>query len=170
MSLRPQDAPARCRKTPRLMNVRTLHERYHELHALRAEGLRRYGKLLYPQTGGPPARISFPSVGRSVGPYVSVRVGPIVIGDNPPIARVALETFAKLDGRSNVLEIGPGRGVMAGLLRERFSEKIGAYYGVELDPHVSGPYERIARIEDAAEPIDVAIASEVIEHMPSEIF
>jgi len=150
------------------MNVPTLHERYHELHGLRAEGLRRYGRLPFPQTGGPPARISFPSFGRKVGPYASVGIGPFVIGDFPPIARVALECFAAIDRPVDVLEIGPGRGVLAGLLRERYPEKIAAYYGVELDPHVEGPYVRVAGVRDAG-PIDVAIASEVIEHVPAEV-
>ncbi|HEY5258939.1 MAG TPA: methyltransferase domain-containing protein [Candidatus Baltobacteraceae bacterium] len=147
----------------------TLHERYHELHALRGEALERYGRLPYPQTGGPPAKVYFPAIG-SVEPYKSARLGPMIISDYPPIAQIALLEFSRLRVPVRVLEIGPGRGVLAALLQRRFPDIVQAYYGMELDPHVSGPYRRVARLDEVDGPIDVVIASEVIEHMPAEVF
>ncbi len=152
------------------MSGRTLHERYHEVHALRGEGLERYGRLPYPQTGGPPARVFFPAVGRRLDPFRSIRLGPLVVTDFPPVAQIAFAEFARLQRPVRVLEIGPGRGTLAGLLRTHFPEKISAYLGLELDPHVEGPYVRVERIDAIAEPVDVVIASEVIEHIPSEAF
>lgn len=152
------------------MAERTLHERYHELHALRGEALERYGRLPYPQTGGPPARAYFPAVGRRLPPFASVRLGPLVVTDFPPIAQVALAEFARLRRPVRVLEIGPGRGALAGLLQARYPETIAAYLGLELDPHVEGPYARVASIGAIDGPVDVVIASEVIEHIPSETF
>ncbi|HVS47015.1 MAG TPA: methyltransferase domain-containing protein [Verrucomicrobiae bacterium] len=152
------------------MNERTLHERYHELHALRGEALERYGRLPYPQTGGPPAKAYFPAIGRRLDPYKSVRFGPLVVSDYPPIVQVVLSEFARLPRPVRVLEIGPGRGALAALVRERFPNVVTAYLGMELDPHVEGPYARIARFDEIDKPVDVVIASEVIEHIPAEAF
>ncbi len=151
------------------LTEQTLHERYHELHALRGEALQRYGRLPYPQTGGPPAKAYFPAVGRRLDPYKSVRFGPLLVADFPPIVQVALSEFARLQRPVRVLEIGPGRGALAALLQERFPS-VTAYLGMELDPHIEGPYTRIAHFDEIDKPVDVVIASEVIEHMPAETF
>jgi len=147
-----------------------LGERYHELHALRGEALERYGRLPFPQTGGPPVRAYLPAIGRRPGPYRAVKLGPLTVTDFPPIAQVVLAEFRQRRGVARVLEIGPGRGALAGLLKAHFPHAIAAYHGLELDPHVAGPYERIADLADLREPVDVVIASEVIEHIPAETF
>jgi 2-polyprenyl-3-methyl-5-hydroxy-6-metoxy-1,4-benzoquinol methylase len=152
------------------MNEPSLHERYHELHALRGEALERYGRLPYPQTGGPPAKAYFPAVGRRLDPYKSVRFGPLVVSDYPPIAQVAVAEFARLRRPIRVLEIGPGRGTLAALVQERFPNVVTAYLGMELDPNVEGHYTRVTRFDEIDKPIDVVIASEVIEHIPAETF
>jgi hypothetical protein len=133
-----------------------LLERYHELMALRREALQKYRCNELTVIGGPPARAYLPLL-------ESMRVV-----DRAPLARFARSLVRDAPGPIVIAEAGPGPGRLAGELKAEFGEKIRAYYGVELDPNVAGPYERIASIADAPQPVDLFIASEVAEHMPAE--
>jgi hypothetical protein len=151
----------------------SLADFYHEIHALRAEGLEKYGRRPYSAASGPPTKIAFPSVGRrgtANGAYRSVGIGPWSVTDRPPIVGFVDAWFERRRDPVVVLEIGPGRGTLASHLRERFPSLIRQYYGIELDPSVSGPYERLGSIQEAREPLGLILASEVIEHMPAETF
>ena len=140
------------------------------MHALRGEALERYGKLPYPQTAGPPARLYFPLIGERLEPFKSVQLGPLVVSDFPPMAQAAVAEFEGLGHPVRVLELGPGRGTLAALLQRRFPTTVAAYFGMELDPHVEGPYAKVGTFDQIDGPIDVVIASEVIEHIAAEQF
>jgi 2-polyprenyl-3-methyl-5-hydroxy-6-metoxy-1,4-benzoquinol methylase len=144
--------------------------RYHALMAYRREGLRKYGGRFTSDIYGPPARLSFPTVHVAAPPMPHVRVGPFFVADNPPILRVVRRLVAREEGPLRILEIGPGTGALAAALRAEFGNKIGAYYGIEADENVEGPYDRIADVGALRGCADLVIASEVIEHMPAQQF
>lgn len=148
----------------------SLESRYHEILRYRVEGLKKYGGRLVSDLYGPPSRIAFPRIARESGGMESVRIGPIRVEDDPPILRILKEQVAKISGPTNVVELGPGKGSMAGALRLRFGEKIVRYVGIERDPTISGPYERITSLDAAPETIQLIVASEVAEHMTPEDF
>jgi hypothetical protein len=141
-------------------------ERYHEVLAYRVEGIKRYGGRLASDIYGVPVRVSFPSLSLQPPLMPAVRIGPLYAGDRPPILGVLNDVFAQLPGPLTIVELGPGKGTMAGALRAAFSAKIARYVGIERDASVTGPYERIADISALPPRIDVLIASEVIEHIP----
>jgi hypothetical protein len=104
------------------------------------------------------------------GAYRSIAFGPLAVTDRPPIVGFVETWFANRERSAAVLELGPGRGVLAAHLRAHYPRLIGTYYGIELDPTVTGPYQRIASVGHVLEPLDLVVASEVIEHMPAETF
>jgi len=149
----------------------SLDSRYHEILRYRVEGLKKYGGRLVSDIYGPPSRLAFPRITRADGGMESVRVGPFRVEDDPPILRILKEQVRKISGTANVVELGPGKGSMAGALQMQFGDKIGRYVGIERDPSISGPYERIATIDAAPETIHLVVASEVVEHMtPGDFF
>lgn len=149
------------------MNDSLLH-RYNELMALRHEGLKRYRSNELSVIAGPPAGAYFPPVTLSeTHEPVKMKLGPVRLLDQPPVARFAARVVASLDRPSTIVEVGPGGGGLARTLRDTYPENIREYYGVELDASFEGPYRRVDRIADVTEPVDVLIASEVAEHMPA---
>jgi hypothetical protein len=85
--------------------------------------------------------------------------------DRPPVARFAERIVRESNRPLTIVEVGPGTGLLAARLQRSYGEKIRAYYGIELDPNVEGPYRRVASLEAVGEPVDLFIASEVAEHM-----
>ncbi len=144
--------------------------RYHTIMANRREGLRKYGGRFTSDIYGPPVRVAFPTFHVAPPCMPSVRIGPIYVADNPPILAVVRRVLAGQLTPVHVLEIGPGEGRLAAALRAEFADRIGEYYGLELDESVRGPYTRVATVLEALEPKRLVIASEVIEHMPPQTF
>lgn len=142
-----------------------LVQRYHEILANRVEGIKKYGGLLASDLYGVPTRLAFPSVSLAKPVMPFVKMGPAFIADRPPILSVVFESLSKLAGPINVVELGPGRGTLAGAVRAAFSGSIDRYIGVERDLSVTGPYEKVEAVDGASSPIHAFIASEVIEHM-----
>lgn len=147
-----------------------LARHYHRLMTFRQEGLRKYGARLYYQIYGPRPRVSLPTVTRREPAFQSVRVGPVFVGDRPPVVHFVDRVFSEAGDRLTVVEIGPGRGNLCTYVKRRYAPKTASYYGIELDPDVGGPYERVDSVEHVPAPIDVAIASEVAEHMLADQF
>ncbi len=141
-----------------------LADRYDELMQMRTEALRKYGARSTADVWAPPARLSVPACSTRKTPMRSTRFWPVWIYDKPPLVRALERHLNAAGGRLDVLEYGPGRGLLAAYLRERYPTRIGRYYGVERDRSVTGPYERVAP-RDLPAGIDVVIASEVVEHM-----
>jgi len=148
----------------------SLDSRYHEVLRYRVEGLKKYGGRLVSDLYGPPARLAFPRIRRTSGGMESIRIGPVLIEDDPPILEILKEQVRQISGPANVLELGPGKGSMAGALQLLFGEKIARYVGIERDPSITGPYERITTLDAAPENIHLVVASEVVEHMTPDDF
>ncbi|GAC1567394.1 MAG: hypothetical protein NVS2B3_05300 [Vulcanimicrobiaceae bacterium] len=147
-----------------------LATQYHRLMEKRKEGLHKYGARLYYQIYGPKARISFPVVSRKRPGFQSIRIAGFYIGDRPPVVPFVERIFDRSPTGLNVLEIGPGRGDLCDYLLTRYGKKISTYFGIDSDEAIVGPYRRITSIEEMPGEIDVAIASEVAEHMPADVF
>lgn len=148
----------------------TLAEQYHRLMEFRHEGLHKYRARLYYQIYGPRPRVSLPTISRTKPDFQSLRLGPIFVGDRPPVVHYVDKLFSRSVGGLNVVEIGPGRGDLCAYVKRRYGKKLSGYCGVELDPNVRGPYDRVASIEDVPTAVDVAIASEVAEHIQADVF
>ncbi len=149
--------------------VDALADRYHELMALRAEALKKYGSNVMSTMKGPPARAYVPLVKPSRNVKSGgTRIGPITLLNQPPFWRHVQGLISAMSGTINVLEIGPGSGEFAAHLRRVYPEKIGRYFGLERDKNVQGSYERIDSIADLNVPVDLVLASEVFEHMPAD--
>jgi len=149
-----------------------LADRYHELLELRIEGLRKYGARLTSEIYAPPAFITMPTIGLRPPDMPFVKIGPMYFGDHPPVLRL-VEGWVRRQSRNaplSVLEFGPGKGTLAGYLLKRYGHSIRGYYGIDRDPHVTGPYRKISGPDAAPTSIDLVIASEVIEHMPLDAF
>lgn len=147
-----------------------LADHYHEIMGYRSEAARRYHANETSVIFGPPAKIVLPTVSMgSALPKPSMRLGPFGVRSRPPLW-FAAEALIRSMGRSiDVLEIGPGAGILAGYLKERFPSLIRHYYGLDRDRDVRGPYERIETLDVLrGQPIDVVIASEVAEHMTAD--
>lgn len=136
--------------------------------AFRTEGLRRYHANEFSVVAGPPARVFFPRVSLRPIPAAQFRLGPISVIGNPPIWHSAAALIEAARSPVAVVEIGPGNGSLAAHLSDRFGERIRGYYGIERDPAIKGPYERVESVAGVPEPIDVVIASEVAEHMTAD--
>lgn len=147
-----------------------LADRYHEIMAFRREGLRKYRANESSTLGGPPAQAFFPLLARTGSAERSRRVGPFMLLDRPPLWRFVDGIVRRTENPLNVLEIGPGNGDLFRHLRDRSGARVGAYFGVERDPNVEGGYQRIDTPRQVGVPIDVVIASEVIEHMTADAF
>ena len=148
-------------------------ERYHEILTLRREGIARYGGRLTSDLYGAPVRLSFPTISFDQPLMPHVKLGPFYLGDRPPILSVISELLRAFEHNVNVLELGPGKGTMAHSLRSLYGSKIDSYLGIERDPSVTGPYDRISDVgslDTQKPPIDIFIASEVVEHMTLETF
>lgn len=148
----------------------SLADRYHEFMAFRKEGLARYGSRLYYQIYGPRPRISFPVVTCRKPDFQSIRVGPLFIGDRPPVVHF-IDAILSLPSRPRtIVEIGPGRGDLCEYVLLKRGNDVKAYYGVERDPNVRGAYVRVNSLDEIPDDVDVAIASEVAEHMTADNF
>ncbi len=145
-----------------------LADRYHEVMAFRAEALQRYKANELSVVFGPPAKIVFPRVAAGSVPGARMRIGPLSISNYPPIWQFAENLIRKSSEPLNVLEIGPGNGALAQHLQATFGKRIVRYFGLERDPEITGPYERVDSIASLAVNIDVVIASEVAEHMTAD--
>lgn len=148
----------------------TLSQHYHEMMTLRKEGLRKYGARLYYQIYGPVPHVSFPRISKSKPDFQSIKIAGFYVGDRPPVVSFVDRLIAPMSDRSTLVEIGPGRGDLCAYVKNRYSQKVERYYGIELDQTLAGPYERVASVDEIGRPIDGAIASEVAEHMPSDVF
>ncbi|HEY9084574.1 MAG TPA: hypothetical protein VIN40_01330 [Candidatus Tyrphobacter sp.] len=147
-----------------------LRSRYHEILSHRAEGLAKYGGRLTSDIYGPPWRIAFPRVTLKRPSVPHAKIGPLYVADNPPVLDIVHACAAGLGDPLGVVEIGPGKGVIATVLRAKYAAKISRYYGLEIDEAVSGAYERIASPQEIEVPIGLVVASQVIEHMPPDAF
>ncbi len=136
--------------------------------AFRAEALQRYKANELSVIFGPPAKIVFPRVAARSSPNARMRLGPLSISNYPPIWRFAEKLIRESTRIVNVLEIGPGNGALALHLQTVLGKRIARYFGLERDPDVSGPYERVDSIVAIPVKIDVVIASEVAEHMTAD--
>ncbi len=145
-----------------------LADRYHEVMAFRAEALQRYKANELSVIFGPPAKVVFPRVAAGSSPNARMRVGPFSISNYPPIWQFAEKLIRESDRSVNVLEIGPGNGALARHLQSVFGKRIARYFGLERDPEIKGPYERVESIESIPVKVDVVIASEVAEHMTAD--
>lgn len=147
-----------------------LADRYHELMVLRTEGLEKYGARLMTGFFAPPHRLSWPELSLRELDVPFVKLGPVYFGDNPPIRPLVETKLASLPGSVSILEIGPGKGTLAGCVLKRYADRIQAYYGLERDKNVEGPYQRIDDIGEIQGTVGLVIASEVAEHMPADVF
>ncbi len=152
----------------RTLPEHSIAERRKASLALRTEGMRAYGRRFPHDIAGPKARVVFPRIGTSSAAYGSVRVGPLRIADRPPIVDVVERVVGSFARPITIVEIGPGEGRLAGALRERFGAKIVRHYGIDRDPLVAGPFARVHDLDAVSEPIDLVIASEVVEHMSAD--
>lgn len=141
-------------------------ERYHEILEYRIEGLRKYHARLVSEIDAPPFALSFPAVRRRASSLNSVRIAGLHVTDNPPILKYLRKEAARARSPLAIAELGPGKGTMAGALRERYGANIRAYYGIERDAAIDGPYVKVSGVDGIDGSIDLFIASEVIEHMP----
>jgi len=158
-------APAEVERTT------VLHERYDELMALRVEGRRKYGGTRWYHIYGPPVKFRFPQATLGKRPERRhIAVGPISVAEISAVEPAAAAAIEGWDRPGSVLEIGPGRGELAEILRARFPAKIERYYGLERDPCVRGPYARVDGPASIDGTIDLVVASEVIEHMKADDF
>jgi hypothetical protein len=107
---------------------------------------------------GPPAKAYLPRV----------RGGKVL--NQPPLWQHVIPLMESMPKHACVLEIGPGKGVLAQFLQSRYGSKVGRYLALERDRQITGPYERITSIAAADAPVDLAIASEVAEHMSADDF
>jgi hypothetical protein len=148
----------------------SLGARYHEILSYRIEGLRKYGGRLTSDIYGPPCRVSLPTLTLRAPVVPSVKIGPFHVGDNPPVLAVLRRCVAEFGKPSVIVEIGPGKGTAAGALRAEFAERITAYFGLDRDEAVDGPYEKVASIDEIDRKIDLVVASHVIEHMAPDAF
>ena len=145
--------------------------RYHELLAFRREALTKYRCNELTVIGGPPAKAYAPILTTTPDPdprAMRMRLGPFCVVDRPPLARFAERLAGEFERPITVVEAGPGDGRLAKRLRDLYGDRIAAYYGIELDPNVEGPYQRVASVGEIDRPIDLFIASEVAEHMPAQ--
>jgi hypothetical protein len=142
----------------------SLLSQYHRILAFRKEGLKKYGALVKTDIWKPPIRVTMPTIGLRSGAAITHQFGPIFVGDNPPIAGLCVTALRGMNSPKIVAEIGPGTGSLAMRLSSEFPG-LEKYFGIELDPEVSGPYERVSSLDRVNESIDLIIASEVFEHM-----
>jgi hypothetical protein len=148
----------------------SLHDRYHEILALRREGIRKYGGRMYSDLYAPPCRLAFPAPSLRAPAMKSVRLGPLHVADAPPVLHALRRVLRRPGAPLDVLEIGPGEGTIARALQAEFPQRIATYAGIELDASVRGPYRRIDSVDEAPPGISLLIASEVIEHMSAREF
>jgi hypothetical protein len=138
-----------------------LIQQYDRFIGLREEAWIRYGFETY-GIHGPRAKL--------IWPEISPRFGEIRIRRLPSVFRIAGQAVSGTGSGTIVLEYGPGRGVLCAALLQRFQHCISRYYGIEIDSTVTGPYIRISTPLEIMSPIDVIIASEVIEHISLDSF
>jgi hypothetical protein len=137
----------------------------------RLEAFEKYRTAFDRVRQGPPAMLLFPRPGFGPSsPDTRLRFGPLRVDDNPPIMRLFDRLLAAKPGPHRVLEIGPGSGPLATYALRTHGPKIATWEGIERDPHVRGPYRRVEDIAGASDDIDLAVAIEVIEHMPAQAF
>jgi methyltransferase family protein len=147
-----------------------LADRYHELMTLRAEALQKYRANVMGTMKGPPGRAYFPVISYEREIFRGRRAGPLAILDRPPVWRYVEKIVAAARQPLNVLEFGPGNGDLAAYLRWKHAKKISRYFGIERDRAIAGAYERLDSIAELTTPIDLVVASEVIEHMTADDF
>jgi hypothetical protein len=149
--------------------VDKLADRYNELIVLRREALAHYGaRSEFSMFGGPPVKFALPKLVLGQDANARVRIGPLSFLDRPPLWNVVEDAIEQKKRPVCILEIGPAAGILAGHLREKFGNRIGAYYALERDRTYSGPYQRLDRIDLIDRPIDIIIAAEVAEHMSAD--
>lgn len=147
-----------------------LADRYHEIMTLRNEAFHKYGVRQATGLFSPPSRISWPALTLNTPHVPALRIGPMYFGDNPPIKSIAEARLMAMGSPVSILEIGPGKGTLSNYFLKKHPEHIRAYYGLERDPHVMGPYTRIADVSEINEELHLLIASEVAEHMTADHF
>ena len=145
-----------------------LVDRYHDLMIHRREALDAHGANEFSVFGGPPTRVSIPVLARSGSQ--KKRFGPFGFADRAPIAAFIERAIRSFGRPVSILEIGPGRGDLARQLLTTFADRIRAYHAVDRDRSVPGPYKSVGSIDEITGPIDIVIASEVIEHMSADEF
>ncbi len=141
----------------------SVHDRYHEFRAFRDEGLGRFHSRIGDFIGGPVTRVAFPTMGGDAARRTK-RIGPLAFSENSPLMQVVA---AEVDARAHtqIFEIGPGDGALCAYLNARFASRITRYDGLELDPHVRGPYNRVSSISELPSRPNLVIAAEVFEHI-----
>lgn len=147
-----------------------LADRYNEVMQLRDEGLTKYGASVVDVKNGPPRKVLFPPMSLRKTMLSSKKIGMFYVDNKQPIYWFAEEAVRNSSAPVRILEIGPGVGTLAAYLQTSYGANIARYFALDRDRSVSGQYERIESIEDLREPIDLVIASEVIEHMPADEF
>jgi len=138
--------------------------------AFRQEAFERYRANDISVVAGPPVRITFPHVGFRDEGMKHKRLGPIVVSDAPPMFSVVDRIFRASSKPLTIVEIGPGRGDLARRIRSKFGSKVKAYYGIDRDRSVTGPWTVLEGVDDAPVGIDLVLASEVMEHMPADVW
>lgn len=145
-----------------------LADRYREMMVLRREALNHYRANEMSSLSGPPARAYLPHIAPRDDANGRFAFGNFGISDRPPIWHFAENALATAPRRANILEIGPGGGALARHLQAKFGSHIGSYLALERDETFTGPYERVAHLDDIRSSIDLVIASEVAEHMTAD--
>jgi len=147
-----------------------LADRYHELMGFRQEAFERYRANDISVVAGPPVRVTFPSFGFRDQGMKHKRFGPLYVSDSPPMFSIVDRIFRERAKPFTILEIGPGRGDLARHIRGKFGNKVNAYYGLDRDETVIGPWTVLEDISETPDGIDLVLASEVIEHMPADVW
>ncbi|MGZ3531591.1 MAG: class I SAM-dependent methyltransferase [Vulcanimicrobiaceae bacterium] len=147
-----------------------LADRYNEVMQLREEGLAKYRASVVDVKNGPPRRLLFPPVSLRKSLLSSKKLGMLYVENKQPIFWFAEDAVRSAPAPLRILEIGPGVGTLAAYLQSSYGDKVCRYFGLDRDRAVSGRYEKIDALDDLSEPVDLVIASEVIEHMPADEF
>ena len=134
----------------------------------REEALRKYRTDVCSSLSGPKATLQLPKVSLREGQSQSFRLGPLFITDRPPVLPFVEEVLSKTVRHWTILEIGPGNGMLASRLQEQYLGSIVGYYGIDRDAAAAGRYTKIDAVSDIPGDINLAIASEVIEHMSAD--
>jgi hypothetical protein len=147
-----------------------LADNYLEIMRYRNEALSKYRTNLATCAKGPVAYVAFPRISLRHDLLYAKKLGPLSIGLQSAITGHVMAELRSATRPLNVLEIGPGGGELADLLVRTLGSKIRTYWALDRDPTVRGPFTLLKSLDDITEPIDLVIASEVIEHMSADIF